>query len=89
MSLTARMKRPPPNICPQGTLLDDLIGNVMPPMISRLTHVDPRAQVNSTSEVSPQEGQLFWVATRLGRRGHDPATDTAPTLLSAEVYDEA
>jgi len=89
MCLTSGVKRSPPNIRPQGTALDDLIRDVMPPVISLLTHIDPRAQVSRSREVSPQEGQLRSVAALLGRWGHDPTTDTASTLAGTQVHDVA
>lgn len=89
MCLTNSMKRSPPNIRPQGAALDDLVVDVMPPMIGRLAHIDPRAQVSGPREVSPQEGQLGRITTGLGRWSHDAATDTAPTLVGTQVHDEA
>ena len=89
MCLANGMKRPAPNIGPQRAALDDLVANVMPPMISRLAHVNPRAQVSGPREVSPQEGQLGRITTGLGRWSHDAATDTAPTLVGTQVHDEA
>ena len=89
MCLANGMKRPAPNIGPQRAALDDLVANVMPPMISRLAHVNPRAQVRGPREVSPQEGQLGRIATSLGRWSHDAAADTPPTLVGALVLHEA